>query len=157
EAGVQARLGLVEARQPVFITVQVTPRLRLAGLPSVTLKAGEQQTLDVEVERKHCPGPIKLQVLQLPKGVQVGWALVPADSVHGWLELKADAAAPAAEQSVIVRAEQPGASDEQRFKLTVLPRPKDPEKEIVNTVGMRLVLIPAGKFRMGSPVTEEGR
>jgi formylglycine-generating enzyme required for sulfatase activity/tetratricopeptide (TPR) repeat protein len=32
-----------------------------------------------------------------------------------------------------------------------------PAKELTNSLGMRLVLIPPGRFTMGSPVTEEGR
>jgi hypothetical protein len=32
-----------------------------------------------------------------------------------------------------------------------------PNKEVVNSIGMKLVVIPAGKFIMGSPPTEEGR
>jgi formylglycine-generating enzyme required for sulfatase activity len=34
---------------------------------------------------------------------------------------------------------------------------KEPPREITNSIGMRLVLIPAGKFTMGSPATEKGR
>ena len=30
-------------------------------------------------------------------------------------------------------------------------------KEITNSIGMKLVLIPAGMFTMGSPIGEEGR
>jgi sulfatase modifying factor 1 len=33
----------------------------------------------------------------------------------------------------------------------------EPEKEITNSIGMKLVLIPKGKFQMGSPMGEEGR
>jgi formylglycine-generating enzyme required for sulfatase activity len=36
-------------------------------------------------------------------------------------------------------------------------RAADEEKNITNSIGMKLVLIPAGKFQMGSPETEEGR
>jgi serine/threonine-protein kinase len=36
-------------------------------------------------------------------------------------------------------------------------RPKPLEKEILNTVGMRLMLVPAGRFGMGSPRTEPSR
>jgi formylglycine-generating enzyme len=151
EACLQARLGSLEAGQPVFVTVQVTPRLRLSGLRDVTLKAGEQQTLEVQVERKHCLGPVELQVAHLPKGVRLGRALVSANRDRGALELLADADAPNAEAAMLVRAEGAGASTEQRFSLTVVPRPKEPEKEIVNTIGVRLVLIPPGRFLMGSP------
>jgi formylglycine-generating enzyme required for sulfatase activity len=37
------------------------------------------------------------------------------------------------------------------------PPAPDDEKTITNSIGMKLVLIPAGKFQMGSPETEEGR
>jgi formylglycine-generating enzyme required for sulfatase activity len=37
------------------------------------------------------------------------------------------------------------------------PPPPGPAKEITNSVGMKLVLIPAGRFRMGSPVGEYDR
>jgi formylglycine-generating enzyme required for sulfatase activity len=38
-----------------------------------------------------------------------------------------------------------------------LARGEDASKEITNSMGMKLVLIPAGKFIMGSPVTEVER
>src|SRR5262249_41204846 len=38
------------------------------------------------------------------------------------------------------------------------PAPASPDApEITNSIGMKLVLIPAGKFRMGSPPDEAGR
>jgi formylglycine-generating enzyme required for sulfatase activity len=37
------------------------------------------------------------------------------------------------------------------------PPPPPPEKGLTNSIGMELVPIPAGKFRMGSPDDEEGR
>ena len=40
--------------------------------------------------------------------------------------------------------------------LPALPRDdKKPEKTITNSVGMKLALIPAGKFHMGSPAAED--
>jgi formylglycine-generating enzyme required for sulfatase activity len=36
-------------------------------------------------------------------------------------------------------------------------RAEQPEKTITNSIGMKLVLIPAGKFQMGSPATEAER
>jgi serine/threonine-protein kinase len=36
------------------------------------------------------------------------------------------------------------------------PPPPPPPKQVVNSIGMKLTLIPGGKFRMGSPVTEAG-
>jgi formylglycine-generating enzyme required for sulfatase activity len=40
--------------------------------------------------------------------------------------------------------------------LSRAERPKAP-RAITNSIGMKLVLIPAGKFLMGSPPTEKGR
>jgi formylglycine-generating enzyme required for sulfatase activity len=37
------------------------------------------------------------------------------------------------------------------------PKAKKPPREITNSIGMKLVLIPAGKFLMGSPKGERGR
>src|SRR5262245_49452492 len=37
------------------------------------------------------------------------------------------------------------------------PRPKEVPKEFTNSVGMKLVLLPAGKFKMGSPKGEKDR
>src|SRR5262249_51899558 len=39
----------------------------------------------------------------------------------------------------------------------VLAREEPPAKEITNSLGMKMVLIPAGKFTMGSPNKEAGR
>jgi formylglycine-generating enzyme required for sulfatase activity len=42
--------------------------------------------------------------------------------------------------------------------LFVAPeRAQQPEKTLTNSIGMKLVLIPAGKFQMGSPATESER
>jgi formylglycine-generating enzyme required for sulfatase activity len=47
------------------------------------------------------------------------------------------------------------------WSLVALPvasqREEGPEKALTNSVGMKLVLIPAGKFQMGSPATEAER
>jgi formylglycine-generating enzyme required for sulfatase activity len=47
----------------------------------------------------------------------------------------------------------------QRKDLRALLKTLPPElaKEITNSIGMKLVLVPAGKFTMGSPKSEEGR
>ena len=43
------------------------------------------------------------------------------------------------------------------FLLVVSPTFGQQPKEITNSIGMKLVLIPAGTFTMGSPVEEVGR
>lgn len=52
---------------------------------------------------------------------------------------------------------EPGASATGDKKTPVADAPGSPAKTITNSFGMKLVLIPAGKFMMGSPETEEGR
>src|SRR5262249_18643255 len=42
-------------------------------------------------------------------------------------------------------------------KLKPKPQPKPVERHITNSLGMRLVRIPAGTFLMGSPAAEQGR
>src|SRR6185369_13171884 len=39
----------------------------------------------------------------------------------------------------------------------LIAEPAKDSKEITNSIGMKLILIPAGKFVMGSPETEEER
>ncbi len=46
--------------------------------------------------------------------------------------------------------------DEEALRLAGVV-PWDPGAEVVNSVGMKLVLVPAGKFWMGSPESESGR
>jgi formylglycine-generating enzyme required for sulfatase activity len=50
---------------------------------------------------------------------------------------------------------QPQRKDLQTL-LKMLAQQTELAKEIINSIGMKLVLVPAGKFTMGSPKTEEG-
>src|SRR5262249_12657039 len=49
------------------------------------------------------------------------------------------------------------AKEEPKATLPIRPPQVAPAREITNSIGMKLVLIPAGKFVMGSPAREAGR
>src|SRR5437868_1919369 len=49
------------------------------------------------------------------------------------------------------------ASHERSKSAKETPKPDGPVKEIVNSINMKLILIPAGKFAMGSPEKEAHR
>src|SRR5439155_4931267 len=68
-----------------------------------------------------------------------------------------DADAKATTRTVGVRTLGAGATDEGQFELTILSRPERLEKAIANSIGMKLVMIPASTFTMGSPEDEPNR
>jgi formylglycine-generating enzyme required for sulfatase activity/serine/threonine protein kinase len=127
----------------------VPPKLELAVLAPLTLEAGQSTTLDIRVQRQNCTSAIKLQLEGLPNGVTLQPAVIPADADRGQLTLTASAQAGEASRTLRLVAVAPNARAETSLPLTI--RRPAPAKEVANTLGMKLVLIPAGEFRMGSP------
>jgi formylglycine-generating enzyme required for sulfatase activity/proteasome lid subunit RPN8/RPN11 len=72
-----------------------------------------------------------------------------SDYPQAWLQLLADAMSP-------VRGQRPRTIHEFLKRLEDTGVPPEPAKSITNSIGMKLALIPAGKFLMGSPEDEDG-
>jgi formylglycine-generating enzyme required for sulfatase activity len=131
---------------------QPRPALRLPALPAVALAAGETKTIAVRVERDHCPGPVRLEVVGLPDGVRARPVVVPDGQDAADVELTAaDAAAPGAGRGTLT-ARAGEARADGPLSVTVVPG-----KVYTNTLGMKLKWIEPGTFTMGSPDDEDGR
>jgi formylglycine-generating enzyme required for sulfatase activity len=129
--------------------------LQLQPLTDVTLQAGQTRSLAVGVKRENCNGPIELRLESLPVGVQARNVFIPADADSGQIELTAILQAALGTHRVRLLAVAADARTEGTFQITI--RQDVLAKEITNSIGMKLVLIPAGKFMMGSPANEESR
>jgi formylglycine-generating enzyme required for sulfatase activity len=132
--------------------------LHLQPVAAVRLEAGQKsEPIAIRLRRENCKGPVELRVEGLPPGVrmrQVG--IVPANADEGRVELIAAADARDADGPVRLVAAAADVRAEREFRLTVVRRPAEPDKEIVaKSIGMALVLIPAGKFKMGSPDSDK--
>lgn len=134
--------------------------LRITLVPAVKLDAGKSLKIAVQVERQNCKGPIELRLEGLPAGVQASPGSIAADAETGQLELTANGEASAVEQKVLLLAVAGDIRTEQEIDVTIqrplVKKPAILPKEFTNSIGMKLVLIPAGKFVMGSPPSERG-
>jgi formylglycine-generating enzyme required for sulfatase activity len=126
----------------------------LLPVADVTLEPGESKTIEVRVERQNCKGPIRVQLVGLPKGVKVDPDPLLLQGDAGQITLTATADAEDDVGSVRLQAVADDAQTKGHFMLTVKRKAL---AEIIYFLDMKLVLIPAGKFTMGSPKDEEGR
>jgi formylglycine-generating enzyme required for sulfatase activity len=129
--------------------------LRVLALAATTVVPGQRKAIPVRIRRERCAGPVELSLEGLPEGVQAEPAFIRAGADEGQVELTVQPGAARATRSVRVLAVAAGGRDEGEFKLTV--EVAELAKEVTNSIGMKLVLIPAGKFTMGSPKDEKDR
>jgi formylglycine-generating enzyme required for sulfatase activity len=156
ETKTQGTFRLTVVRRPPPPSLPVAA-LHLRPIPAVRLEAGQNQTVTVRLQRENCKGPIDLSVEVLPPGVTARPGVVWANEEEGHIELTAAANAGNAEGPVRLIAAAAGVREERDFRLTVVRRPAEPAKELLNSIGMPLVLIPPGRFKMGSPQSEADR
>lgn len=118
-ATLKAKAGAVEADTPVRLAI---PGLRIGAMPMQRLKAGETATVNVEVERIGCEGPVTLVVSGLPPTVlrpRAGETLA-ADRSTFPLELKVADNAADYEGAATVTAKLEAASSTAELPLTVV-------------------------------------
>src|SRR5262249_27541590 len=116
------------------------PALRLQPVQAVALEAGQSRRVAVQLVRQNLTGPVELSLKGLPAGVTAKPVTVAAGSNAAELELTADAAAAGAGLAK-VRLVATAGDVQAEGELAITVR----VKEITNSIGMRLVLIPAGK------------
>jgi formylglycine-generating enzyme required for sulfatase activity len=127
------------------------PALRLPAIPAVALETGEAKAVTVRVERDHCPGPIRLEVVGLPDGVRARPAVVPDGEDSADVELTAAVeAAPDVVRGLLV-ARVGDVNADGPLEVTVALG-----REFVNPLGIKLVRIRSDTFLMGSPNNEKG-
>src|SRR5262249_44730892 len=133
------------------LTVVYAPTLRLEPLGDVTVLVGENKTVSVRVVRRNCNGPIELRLENLPGGVQQRSGAILDGANSGELKLAVLGLWPASNRLVTLVAATGEVRTETKFRLTIRPsREQEPPKEINNSIGMKLIRIPDGKFMMGS-------
>jgi len=146
---------ILTSAQPPSGPASTFAGLHLQPLADVTLDPGQSLKLPVQIERDNCPGEVDIRLENVPEGIWSEPAVLGPDDTRVELSLGARLEiGPAGVCEVKVVARSGNQRDEQRIKVTLrqtLPR------EIVNSVGMKLVLIQPGKFRMGSPREEDQR
>jgi formylglycine-generating enzyme required for sulfatase activity len=157
-AHIRAKLGTLHEEREVEVTLTGAPALRVVVSKEVRLRAGESCKVAITVERQNCPGPIELALApqDLPAGVSQRPAQIPPDANAGEVELSAKADVKEGSKKVRLTAKGPGVRKDASFQLLIIPTAKV-ARTMRNTIGMELVLIPKGRFRMGSPEDEVGR
>jgi formylglycine-generating enzyme required for sulfatase activity len=130
--------------------------LRLRPIEALRLTAGQRLAMPVRIERENCRGPVQLRLEDLPASVTAKCRAVPADANESQVEFRVAAGADNDDVVVRVEAQAAGARTQGTFRLTTVRRPLEAGKEIENSIGMRLGLIPAGKFLMGASPNEPG-
>ena len=118
------------------------------------VKPGSQPTFPVQVERGHCPGKLEVRLAGLPSGITFHSEGIPAEAVEGRLMLTVTADAKPWEGKVRLLVRGAAQAD---LDVPLLIEPLAWPAGVSNHLGMKLALVPAGAFLMGSPQGEDGR
>ena len=132
-----------------------TAALVLRPLLPIVIETWQERTLPLTVGRGNCPGPVEVQLVEGPPGITASNGLVSSDRNEGTVTITVAGGTAPGHHLLRLRAIATAASAEAELSLTV--REAAPPKETRNTLGMKLMLLPAGTFTMGSPKTEAGR
>ncbi len=127
--------------------------LRLLTPAPLTLEQGKAGRADVRVERKDLDGPIELRPFEVPEGVTIDAATVPAGKDVVAVEVVASEGVKPGKYTARLRARAGDARSEAALELTVIESSRP--KEYRNTLGMTLVGLKPGTFVMGSGADEE--
>ncbi len=131
----------------------VVASLRLLPLGAVAVEPGKSQTVRVRIERTKCPGRVAVRLAEPSPGVTVERGQVADGSDEGTLELKADEGASPGQRNLRIEVTANGVSDRGDLRVTIPAAAR--VAKFRNQIGMEMVLIPAGKFTMGSPKEEK--
>jgi formylglycine-generating enzyme required for sulfatase activity len=119
-----ARAGAVSpAEGELLLTIQAASSLRLAEIAEQTVEAGKKITVSVKVQRVHCPGLVRLELVEPSPGVTDRNGQVREDKDEGSLELEVASDARPGERKLRLRAVADAAAIMGELRLTILPQP----------------------------------
>jgi serine/threonine protein kinase len=126
--------------------------LVLVELESVSLQTGKEKSVEIRVRRTNLDGPVQVTFSDLPAGLIIKALTIPAgqDRAQTILHAKWDTSLGSHEMKMVGVCGKTRAQGVLHVAIRLAPG-------FTNAIGMKLVLIPAGKFIMGSPETEEDR
>jgi formylglycine-generating enzyme required for sulfatase activity len=133
-------------------TPEAAASLELLLPKSVSVQTGMAERLEITVHRTNVDGPVQLTCLQPPHGIIVESVTMPAGKDRVQTMVRADAGDSVGSHRLRMAAICGNTRTEASLDLVVRSWPV-----MTNSIGMKLVLIPRGKFRMGSPEGEKGR
>jgi Mg-chelatase subunit ChlD len=87
--------------------LELPPALRLAASPRVQVQQNNENRFTVKVRRERFAGPVEVEAADLPAGVGIEPATIPADREEIDLKVRAGAEAPVGERNIQVRVRGP--------------------------------------------------
>lgn len=164
---------LKEPSAPAKPTAPLTGSFRLLPIADVEIEIGGRGTITVAVERSGYDGPIDLRL----SGDQVRWfgtprSQVPEGQDRATMTIQVDPSAPPTSRNLepltILLASVPGSAikpDQKEFVIRLKSKPegqpttpvREPDPEVTNVLGMKLIWVTPGSFLMGSPEAEPQR
>lgn len=130
------------------LTILPGPVIRLQFPEVVALEAGQRQKVRVKLERQGDLGSVEVRLEGLPPGLTAPPVQVAAENDTAVIELSAAGGLSAAEYKVRVLAPGMQVLDQKPLLVWI---------GVINSIGMKMARIPAGRFVRGSPADEEGR
>lgn len=142
----------VRTQTSLDLTIKARPKpsLELLAMDRVILYPNKPDTVKVRLTRKNYDGPVSVSFSNLPDDVQRDRLTIPASAVEHTITLAINRKAKPFYGNVTIEIEGGGAKAKQDFELIVVG-------EFTNSIGMKFVLIPPGKYTMGSPADEAER
>src|SRR5262249_19014038 len=118
------------------------PALRLSVAPALTLTAGDDQTVAVQVARTNCPGPVTVRAERMGPGLSASEGHLQAGQSAGAVRLTAESTVAAGERTVRLVAEADGVEAAAEVRVIVHRTRQGP-------LGMTFVKLRKGTFYMG--------
>jgi len=138
--------GIVANASPQSSPAKPLPSVKLILPDEVSIIAGETQTIVVRVERSNFSGEVKLLRETEPDGIQLRLVAIAEDSKEATIQIQTTSNTKMGPHKVGLLARGPGKVEaEETFTVHVKI-----EENITNSIGMKLKLIPKGKFLMGA-------
>jgi serine/threonine protein kinase len=124
-----ALAGSARAEGDLSLTIQVAdspppkPSLLLEELAAVRVETGQTRTVPVKIQRRHCPGPVQVELAETLPGISVRNGWVPDGSEAGTLDLVVSELATPGKRRVKLRVIGGAARAAGQLPLTVVSAP----------------------------------